>query len=280
VVNPVAIAIAGGAVVLAFAWPWNTVKQTVESTYPIAAHGTLSIENASGDIAVESWNGSTVKVVVRKEASSSDELGRIGVNATASGGDVTIKTVYPSHCTNCDVAYDIKVPRAAALVAEESSGDMKITDIGGPAHLQTASGDISVVRSGGLVIAQTESGTITVNGAGSFRGKTSSGDIKLQGTTGDVDARAASGNVWAQLANVGTLGAIKLETASGDVTLTIPRGSDATIEAQTQDGSIRSDFGQAPNAGYAGATLAQILGTGRVKIYLDAASGSIRLRAL
>jgi DUF4097 and DUF4098 domain-containing protein YvlB len=277
--NLMAIVIAGGALVIASVWPTHTVKQTVGSTYPVAAHGTVSIENASGDIDVETWDGSTVSVVAHKEASSADDLARLSVVATASGGDVTIKTVYPRNCTDCDVEYDVKIPRGATLVVDDSSGNIKVTGLGAPARLHAASGDIRVQRAGGSVTAETENGTITVNGAVSFHGKTASGNIDLQGASGDVDASAASGNVSAQFSSIVSLGQIRLETASGDVTLVIPRGSDATIAAQTESGSIRSDFGQ-PRSGYAGASLAQTVGNGRVKITLSAASGDIRLRAL
>jgi hypothetical protein len=281
-VNPVAILIAGGTLVVASAWPFShVVKQTDKASYPLAAHGTLSIENASGDIRVDAYDGSTVSIVAHRQASSDDVLAQVKFEASASNGNVSIKSIYPSHCVNCEISYEILIPRASALAANDSSGAIKVTALGGDANLNTASGDIEIHQAGGRVFAEAASGKITIDGAaGVLRAKTASGDISVSGATGNVEARASSGNVTARFASIGSVREIKLAAMSGDVMLAMPRGTGAAISAETEAGSIQSDFGQAPHAGYAGATLAQVIGDGRVKIDLSAASGSIRLRAI
>jgi DUF4097 and DUF4098 domain-containing protein YvlB len=281
-VNPVAIMMAGGMLVVASAWPFTqVVKQTDTSSHPIAPHGTLSVENLSGNIRVDAYGGSTVNVVAHRQASSSDVVAQVRVEATASGGNVSIKSMYPSHCVNCEISYEIQVPRSTALAATDASGDINVTAIDGDTNVTTESGDIHIHQAGGRVIAKAASGNVTVDGAASsLLAKTASGDISITGAVGSVDARASSGNVTARFASIGSVAAIKLEAASGDVLLAMPRGAGAAISATTEAGSIQSDFGQAPRAGYAGATLAQTIGDGRVKVDLSAASGSIRLRAL
>lgn len=281
-INPVAIVIAGGTLLVASAWPSsNVVKQTDSASYPLGAHGTLRVENASGEIHADAYDGSMVSVVAHRQASSQDELAHVRYEASVAGGDVSIKSIYPSHCTNCEISYEIQVPRSAALVATTSSGDIRATGVGGDEDLDAASGDINVRQAGGRVHAEAASGKITIAGvANELRVKTASGDIAVSDAKADVDARAASGNVTARFASMGAVRAIVLEAASGDVVLAMPRGTGAAISAQTDAGSIQSDFGQAPHEGYAGATLAQTIGDGRVKIDLSAISGSIKLRAI
>jgi DUF4097 and DUF4098 domain-containing protein YvlB len=280
-INLVAIVIVGGTLVVASAWPSHVVKQTDTASYPLAAHGTLSIENASGDIRVDAYDGSTVRVVAHRQASSDDVLAQVKVEAVATGGDVSIKGVYPPHCTNCEISFEIQIPRSAALVVTASSSAIETTAIGGDTMLETASGDIDVRHAGGPLIAQAASGAITIDGAASrLSAKTASGDINVSGANGDVEARAASGDVKARFASTGSVRAIKLASVSGDVVLAMPRGQSAAISARTAAGSIQSEFGQAPRAGYAGATLAQTIGSGQIKVDLSTTSGSIELRAL
>jgi DUF4097 and DUF4098 domain-containing protein YvlB len=280
-VNLVAIVIAGGTLVVASAWPSHVVKQTDTASYPLAAHGTLHIENASGSIQVDAYGGSTVRVVAHRQASSDDVLAQVRVEASATDGNVSIKSIYPSHCMNCEISYEIQLPKSAALSVSDSSGNVKAVGIGGDATLSTASGDIEVRQAGGRVSAEAASGSITIDGAASpLHAKTASGNINVSGANADINASAASGDVTAQLANIGGVRAIRLEAISGDVVLAMPRGVGAAITAQTSAGSIQSDFGQAPRAGYAGATLAQTVGDGRVKVDLSSTSGSIRLRAI
>jgi len=278
--NSGAIVLAG-SVIVASMWPFSGVSQTDTSEYPIAAHGTLSIDNASGNIRIQGWDGSNVKVVAHRRAQSKDVLANVRFEATSSDGNLIIKSVYPNHCTNCDISFDVQLPRSAAVTAKDSSGDVAVTGIGGRLNLDTASGNIDVRQAGGPVEATAASGDINVTGAAqSLRVRTSSGSIKVDGATGSVDARASSGNVSASCANVMGVSDIRLEAASGDVKLAIPRNVGAAIAAETDSGSIRTDFGQAPHEGYAGATLAQTLGDGRVKINLTAISGSITLQAI
>jgi hypothetical protein len=280
-VNPVALLIVGGTLLVAFSWPWASVKQTDKSTYPLATHSTLSIENASGDIHIDAYDGSTVNIVAHRQASSNDALAQVKVEVVATKDKLTIRSIYPPHCVNCDISYEILVPRSAALVANDESGDVRVSGMNGDIDVNTESGDIAIHQAGGRVFAEAASGKISIDGAaGVLRAKTASGDISVRGSQGNVEARASSGNVSARFTSIGSAREIKLEALSGDVLLTMPRGTSAAISAETAAGSIQTDFGQAPREGYAGATLAQRIGDGTVKIDLSAASGSIRLRAI
>lgn len=280
-VNSVVVLLLSGTI-LAFAWPFSQiVKQTDKSSYPLAPNGTLTIHNASGDIRVDGYDGTTVRVVAHRQAASADVLAQVKVEATTAGGNVSIKSVYPSHCVNCEIAYEILMPRTAALAAEDSSGAIDVSAVGGDVNVITQSGDIGIHQAGGRVFVEAASGKITVEGAaGQLHAKTASGDVDISDATGNVEARASSGNVAARFAKFGSVREIRLDTASGDVMLAMPRNADAVISAETDAGSIQSDFGQAPHAGYAGATFAQTIGDGRVKVDVSVASGSIRLRAI
>ena len=262
------------------AWPGQTVKQTDQVQYRIGAGGTLKIETASGNIAVQSWDGHTVKVTALRRAQTASELAGLRVAAKTAGGDVSLKAIYPHVCTDCDISFEIAVPHGVSVEATTASGAINATNISGRLSLDDSSGNISVLHASGQVVARSASGDIRIDGAeGSTICKTASGGIKITGLLGDLDARAASGNVSARFADLAAVRSIELEAASGDVSLAMPRGTGATINASTMAGSIASDFG-APRQGYAGATLFRTIGDGRVKVQLSVASGDIVVSAI
>lgn len=273
-----ALAIATAAL---FSWPFQSVKQTDEAQYQITAPGTLSVETASGNIRVQTWAGSSVKVVVHKRAQTNEVLAALRVELNATNGDVTLKAIYPHACSNCDISFDIAVPRSVSVAATTASGAIRIADVGGSLSLDAASGDVAVQNAGGSVAVRTSSGDIRVDGAaGSVRCTSASGDIRVGGVRGDLDARTASGDVSARFGDLAAVHSIALEAASGDIALALPRGAGATINAKAAIGSIANDFGVAPRHGYVGATLLQTIGDGRVKVQVKVASGDVVLRAI
>lgn len=277
--NLVATLLVSAAAALAAFWPVSVVKQTVTLNYPLSRAGTLSVENVSGDIHVQSWSGSSVKIIAYKQAENSDILARLTIVAHSSNGNLSIESIYPRSCSQCDIDYDIQVPRGAALAARTASGDIRTVAIGGGVDVQTLSGDIDIRGTGGTVGAKSASGAITVDGARTLRAKAASGDIKISRVSGDVEASTASGDVSADFATVSDHRSITLSTLNGDVTLVIPRGTPAALLASTVSGSIQSDFGQSPDERYAGASLEQTIGGGSVRIHLTTTSGDIKLLA-
>ena len=262
------------------AWPFQTVNRTDEVQYRIGTGGMLKVETANGNIAVQTWDGHTVKVTVLKRAQTESVLADLHVNASAANGNVTLKAVYPRTCMDCEISFEIAVPHGTSVEATTASGAINATNVSGKLSLEDLSGDISVFHASGSIVARSASGDIRVEGAeGPIVCKTASGRIEITGLLGDLNARAASGNVSARFADLAAVRSIELKAASGNVSLAMPRSTGATIDASTIAGSIASDFG-APRQGYAGALLLQTIGDGRVKVQLSVASGDITLRAI
>ncbi|MBV8081631.1 MAG: DUF4097 family beta strand repeat protein [Candidatus Eremiobacteraeota bacterium] len=260
---------------------FQELSATTNSTYPIAANGTLTVTTQSGDIKVQSWNGNTVKMTVNKHAQTQAVLDSLSVDVAITDGNVKVKAEHPHTCTDCDTSFDIQVPRSVNVRAHTASGNLNVAEIAGTADVGSESGNITVTDVRGAIDAGTESGEIRVEGPGaSVHCKTSSGNITIKGARGDLDAQAASGNVSARVDEMTAIRAIDLRTTHGNVTLAMPRNAGATIAASTVAGSIDSDLGQTPSQGYAGATLAQTIGNGRVQIKLSTTAGNVELRAL
>src|ERR1700680_1702281 len=113
--------LSAGLIIASLNWPFATVKQTVTNEYSISPSGTLHVESASGDIRVRVYDGASVRLVTTTTASSKRGLEDLKTDVRTFNGTLSIQAVYPSRCTNCDISYDIFVPKGVAIVADAQS---------------------------------------------------------------------------------------------------------------------------------------------------------------
>ena len=175
-----------------------------------------------------------------------------------------------------EVLVTVRAPEGADLEVSTSSGDVGADGRFGCITIDTASGDVSAGTADGDVEIHSASGHITVGSVGgrtevaSASGdvrcgtlgdkaelKTASGDISVQVSTGHLSVASASGDV-----NVGELvqgcelrtgsgdqrvgrlvaGPATFESASGDVTVAVARGTLLAVEAETVSGEVLSEI--------------------------------------
>ncbi len=189
-------------------------------------------ESDDGAIRVESRGSSSFEVrvpegtdvVVGTESGSVYLRGRLGVvRATAESGGIT----------------------ADELVA---------------ADLRTVSGSISVHTCRGHCRANTKSGSIKVEEAGEVDLNITSGSVQVGYAAGRVRARAVSGSITI---GAGGQGAIDIETMSGSVTLSLPRGCRPEVHAHAGGADPQVDCEQGHDC----------------EIRVRAMSGSVHVRA-
>jgi DUF4097 and DUF4098 domain-containing protein YvlB len=106
-----------------------------------------------------------------------------------------------------------------------------------------------------------------------------SGDISIQGVSSDVKANEVSGDVRATLGRVGASRSIQMNTVSGAIALQIAKNSDASVEAKTISGGIRTFFTSDIHKGYVGESLSGSIGNGSGKMNLHTVSGAITVSA-
>jgi hypothetical protein len=165
----------------------------------------------NGGVAVEGWSGNGVEVHARIEA-------RAGTEAEARG-----------------IADAVRVTTGTAIGAD------------GPESSRDASWHVSF-----LIYVPTDSDLelSTSNGPLSVRGVTSrmtletrNGPLALRDVGGDVYARAQNGPISVSLTGDAWRGAgLDVETENGPVSLSVPEGFNAQLEAGTQNGPFTSDI--------------------------------------
>ena len=99
---------------------------------------------------------------------------------------------------------------------------------------------------------------------------TASGDVRFRGSLQQLDCDAASANIFLELTNVPR--SIDLDTASGDLDVTLPADAGFTVTMDTMSGDFESDFATTSRNG------SHIAGNGRCRIDVDAMSGDVTVR--
>lgn len=168
----------------------------------------------NGGISVTGWSRSEIQVVAHVEAWSDreDTARRLLRETEVRARGRTVSTVLPTREGRHDrregwssVRYEVRVPREAEL-------------------------DLRTVN-GGIVIADV---------AGTLSLRSTNGGIELENVGGEIDGRTTNGPVHVRL-DQSPLGRLALETTNGPVTLVVPSGLSAEVDARTSLGPVRID---------------------------------------
>ncbi len=237
--------------------------QDFQQTYRLAAGGSITVKNVSGDVSVTGYDGNVVVVNGTREGRDRE---MVTVEDKSSGNRVDVGVRYPSPC-NCDasVNFEVKVPRSMNIAIEKistASGDIEITDVRGNVSVSTASGDVLVKDVNGRIHAST-----------------ASGEMRVQNVVGEVSAQSASGNVDVEISRLEGTENMKFSSASGDVRVRLPANLDAEVSISTASGDIETDFPiEVKEQRYGSGSQAHgRLGSGARMIKLSTASGDVSL---
>ena len=170
----------------------------------------------NGGIRVVAWDGSSVKVTARLQASGRNDAdahdvlkdvrielegNRLHANGPRSGGNWRDRESW-------SVSYVIMVPRRFDLTLDANNGALNVTGVTGKLDLRTMNGSVNISDVGGDVHARTQNGSL---------------NVELAGTKWDGTGLSA-------------------ETQNGSVRMSIPARYAATIETGTVNGHVNTDF--------------------------------------
>lgn len=126
------------------------------------------------------------------------------------------------------------------LRAETGSGDISFDDVTGDADVKSGSGDVRLHKVSGNAAVSTASGDIDVEGVGgSTLVRSASGDVHIGEAAADVTVQTASGD---QQIDAVSQGEVSLQSASGDMTVGVRRGSRLAVDARSLSGDTSSDI--------------------------------------
>lgn len=223
---------------------------TFDKTLHVSGSVQLSVATGSGYIHVSPGSDNEVHIIGHvhanrwngwgEEGSPEDRVKQVVSNPPIeqSGNVITVGKHTSYH--NVSIDYDVTTPRGTNLEADSGSGDLRLSEIGGPLKANTGSGSIEATGLSGRVTLETGSGDINaeMHSAPDVKAQTGSGTIKLRGVTGGLYAETGSGDIEIE-GQPGTNW--KLETGSGSITLDTGGRAKFSLDATTGSGSIHSD---------------------------------------
>jgi DUF4097 and DUF4098 domain-containing protein YvlB len=224
-------------------------EEIVDQSYPLAAGGSVALENVNGDVSVEVWERAEVRMHAVKRASSQELLDGLEIKVDAGGSAVRIDTQYPSmrhsdheHNSFMKVEYSLTVPKSARLD-----------------DIDLVNGNLTVVGvEGGMSVA-------TVNG-----------NIVVRDCAGDAELGTVNGAIEARFDRLTHGNRLDMESVNGRLDLYLASSIDADLEAESINGRLRNDFGIEVRKGkYVGSDFYGSVGGGGAKVALETVNGSI-----
>lgn len=194
------------------------------------------VEAGAGDLVVRGSDSRDVKVDGKACASTAALLEDIKLEIRREGDTVYVRTVLPDLSSGLfgftryaylDVTVD--VPKTASVKVDDSSGDMRVSDVHG-AQITDSSGDQTLERISGDLDVADSSGEIRISEV--------TGSLKLRDSSGDVDVRSVQGDV---LVTVDTSGDMDISHVTGGVHIVSDSSGDIEIADVKRDVTIDDD---------------------------------------
>jgi len=221
-------------------------------TYTVTGVPDITLETFDGAIEVHSWDRNEVEVTIEKRAMEQALLDGMRIEAEQQGDRITLRVTGPERRPTQGITVGVHispgarlmvaVPRKSTLRATSGDGAIQVEDIEGALTLRTADGRVGLDRVTGEIEVRTSDGRIELEqAAGRLDLETSDGSISIDGRPAAVRARTGDGAIRVRL-DAGTVmtDPWDLSTSDGSITLTLPAGFAAEIDAETSDGSVRA----------------------------------------
>lgn len=254
------------AVVSQISQPDETER--IEQTYPLTADGRISVSNINGPIVIEAWDRNEVKLVAVKTADTRENLKDLKVKINAQPNSFKIDT-------------DIDNGENRGTVWNGGSRNQSGTWHNGKYYrrLEVAY-QLTVPRGATLNEIESVNGSITVSNLTNYTKVSAvNGEVRASNLTGTANLSTVNGTVEADFSTLRAGSQIELSTVNGRANLMIPSDANATIKAETVNGSIVNDFGLPVRKGeYVGRDLYGRVGSGDIKIKLESVNGGLNIR--
>jgi DUF4097 and DUF4098 domain-containing protein YvlB len=265
-----------------------TLQQT-DTTFDVRANGRLELENFQGQIVVRSWEREQVRVRARHAANMRVDIDRTGSTVSIEGRN---RRGAPG-----DIAYDISVPRSFEIEIEAINSGIEVADVNGDVNVETINGHIALSGIAGRIYASSTQGRVTVRDSrGTLYAETVNEAIAVSNHNGDIDAETVNGGITltgiragevnAETVNgsvqydgeIRSSGRYDLSTHNGGITITIPEGTNATVDVETYNGELEADFPIQLRGSTAQRRTSFTIGNGGARIQLESFGGNIHLR--
>ena len=189
------------------------VTEKFSQTYPLAANGTISLDNVNGSIEIMAWDKAEVSFEAEKRAKDDEALSHLHLKIESTASRLTIKTEYEKQWkfwknAQAEVHYKLMVPAGVSLD--------KIDVVNASIHVSGVKGYVNLD---------------SVNGS-----------IEADGLAGASRFDTVNGSITIAYATLPPAEDISLDTVNGSCTLRLPANAAFHLDADTVNGHVSCDF--------------------------------------
>jgi DUF4097 and DUF4098 domain-containing protein YvlB len=223
------------------------VTETFKQTYPLAANGTVHLDNVNGGIDIVAWDKAEVSLEAEKKGKTDADLAKVTLEIDSTPTKLTIKTRYAKTAwfgsINTSVRYKLMVPAGVNLEKIDSvNSAITVTGVQGSVNLETVNGRITAT-----------------------------------GLTANARLDSVNGSLSAEFASLEHVSDVNLDSITGSATVTLPPGASARVDADTINGRVSVD--QPIKLGKVGRrSITGDIGQGGPDIKIETVNGSISIK--
>ena len=275
--------LAGLALVVVAAPPARGEEWSRE--YPLKGTADVHVKTDDGSVRVE--NDASGEVAVRVTTTGwKIAPGEVTITESQAGDRVDVEVRTPKRAFGLElgqrsIAVVLRVPPKADLEVTTGDGSIDAKPVSGRLRLSTGDGSITADGLQGEVRLHTGDGTIRATGlAGRLVADTGDGAVNVRGRFDVLDLRTGDGGIAAE-AEAGSKmeAAWSLRSGDGTISLRLPAGLGADLDAHTGDGSITVEPPVTISGRISEHAVQGKLGPGGPPLRVHTGDGSIRLTA-
>ncbi len=259
-----------------------------EKRFTVSGTPSVTATTFDGSIQVQSWDNQDVLVEIEKRGPTRSALDQIEVHTAQDGNNITVEARRPrGHAVRLfglnispTARLIVWVPKRADVRARSGDGSISIDRVNGKLDAHTGDGSIRANDISGDLNLSSGDGSVTVDNAGGRLAlDTGDGSVNVAGNLAVVRLHTGDGSIVYR-AEPGT----KMDddwditTGDGGVTLYLPSGFGAELDAHTGDGSIRNELDLSASGDNNRRTVRGRLGAGGPQLRIRTGDGSIRLK--
>ena len=277
----------------------STADKPFDWTGQIPAGGRLRIADVRGDIRVTAATGDRV-VVHADIRRRGPRGGTIAFDVVPDGNTVAICARWADGpvCTTHGLREDndsgdddegesaaadftVQLPRTVRIQVETGNGRIDVAGTGSDVTASSGNGAIRVTGASGKVGVNSGNGDVIVEGAGgAVTANTGNGIIRAYTNAGPVNASTGNGNIDVRMEKLDARTDMRFDTGNGEITVAVPVGFSAELDAETGHGSIRSDFPLQASGRIDPSHLHAVIGAGGARLRLISGNGDLVLHKL
>ena len=269
----------------------NETVYTWRGTIP--SGGQFTIKNFNGPIDVRPSSGNTAELRAEKRPRGDADIRDVGFEVrTASNGDVDIcSTQNEDSCYGGDrrgdhgwrrqvtVSMTVLVPRGVRLKLSTGNGAVSVERAGSDVQASTGNGRVRIAETEGQVNVSTGNGDVEVrNAKARVHVSTGNGDVEVVTVEGPVEVSSGNGDIDVRMSALRAREDMSFSTGSGDVKLTLPANYNGELDAQTGNGTIRSDFALKVKGQLSPRHVRATIGEGGPMLRLNTGNGEFEIR--